>query len=185
MRKHVAALVMVGVLVGLAAPLALAQQTEDKSGSGYLKIGVVDRKKAFDSYEKQKREFAALETELKEAQTQIDALSDKIEKARAEYQANRDSWSDDERARRQEQLDSDILQYQADYKRLQTEIDAKYARLVQRIRGEIDEAVAQIGQEENYHLIFEGDPKSSSGVLYFSTTIDITSKVITRLNQKQ
>jgi len=181
MRNHVAGLVLVGLLVGLAAPFAWAQEG---AGGGY-KIGVVDRKQVFDSYEKQQREFAALETELQSAQSQIDALSERIEKARDEYQSNRDRWDDEERSRRQERLDSDILQYQADYKRLQTEIDAKYARLVQRIRGEIDEAVAQIGQEENYHLILEGDPKSSSGVLYFSTTIDITSKVITRLNQKR
>ena len=178
MRNHVAGLVLVGLLVGLAAPFAWAQEG---AGGGY-KIGVVDRKQVFDSYEKQQREFAALETELQSAQSQIDALSERIEKARDEYQSNRDRWDDEERSRRQERLDSDILQYQADYKRLQTEIDAKYARLVQRIRGEIDEAVAQIGQEENYHLILEGDPKSSSGVLYFSTTIDITSKVIEALN---
>ena len=98
MRNHVAGLVLVGLLVGLAAPFAWAQ---DGAGGGY-KIGVVDRKQAFDSYEKQQREFAALETELQSAQSQIDALSERIEKARNEYQANRDSWNDEERARRQE-----------------------------------------------------------------------------------
>lgn len=166
------------------AVIAPAFVSAQSSEQGQYKIGVVDRKQVFDNYEKQKEEFAKLESNMKEMQKEIDSLSEKIEEARQKHAAAKDTMKPEDRERLEQQINSDVLRYQTEFKRLQAEIDAQTHRLLKRLKADIDEVVHQIGVEQNYHLILEGDSQSPSGVLFFATGIDITSEVITRLNKK-
>jgi len=158
--------------------LVLAQNNQ-----GTYKIGVVDRKKVFDSYEKKKEELAALETQMKEKQAALDSLEQKIEKAQKDLEAKKDNLSEEEREQLERQIQSEVLRYQTEYNRLQRELDAETARVFRKLKKDINEVVHQIGVEQNYHLILDGDPDSSGGVLYFATVIDMTSEVLARLNR--
>lgn len=172
-------------LLGLAALFPLVSSAQDSSGAS-IKVGVVDRKQVFDSYNKQRDEFAALETEVKGLQGQIDALSQQIEADKDKYEKAKEagSMSDEQLDELEQKIKSDFRKYQTEFKRLQAEIDSKHARLIKKIKSEIDAVIAEIGVNESFDLVLEGDPKSGAGVLYFSSKIDITSKVVEALNSK-
>lgn len=176
-QLHLLVLAAVAMLV----PAAAQAQDTQAFDSGY-KIAVVNRKEVFDNYEKQKQEYAKLEAQMKQDQESIDALSERIESMRDTYEQGRATMSDEERERSQTELDSLMLEYKTKFERLQGEIDAKHRRLLMRMMEEINEMIAQIGREENYHLILEGDPKAGSGVLFAADAIDITKTVTDRLN---
>jgi Skp family chaperone for outer membrane proteins len=176
-RLHVLVLVATALLV----PAAAQAQEAGSFDEGY-KIAVVNRKEVFDNYEKQKQEYAKLEQQMEQDQQSIDALSERIESMREDYEERRAAMSDEERDRTQTELDSLMLEYKTEFEKLQGDIDAKHRRLLMRMMEDINEMVTQIGREENYHLILEGDPKAGSGVLFAADAIDITKAVTDRLN---
>jgi len=153
---------------------------------GQYKIGVVNRKQAFDNYERQKQEFTALEAEVKEKQTEIDKLSELIKGEQKQYDDAKASgtMTPEQLTELEEKVKSDFRKYRADYDRLQKDIDSKHMSLIKRMKQDIDSAVAEIGNAENFHLILEGDPNSPQGTLYYASSIDITPRVIERLNSK-
>ena len=172
-------------LLGLAVLFPVVSSAQDASGAS-LKVGVVDRKQVFDSYNKQKQEFAALEKEVDALQGQIDALSKQLEDDKGKYESAKEggSMTDEQLDELEQKIKSDFRKYQTEFKRLQAEIDSKHARLIKKIKAEIDAVIAEVGVNESFDLILEGDLKSGTGVLYFSSKIDITSKVIEALNSK-
>jgi Skp family chaperone for outer membrane proteins len=169
-----------------ASALANAQESSGaaKASAGQFKIAVVDRKVVFDSYDKQKREWEALELEKKTLQDQIDKLSNTITADKEKLENASSNLSDQQKQDLRDKIESDFRKYQTEFKRLQGEIDSKSRKFFARMMEDIDAAVKEIGVSENYHQIFEADPKSPTTVLYYSTTIDITSEVITRLNKR-
>ncbi len=47
---------------------------------------------------------------------------------------------------------------------------------------EVQAAVKAIASEENYHLVLEGRDTFPPNVLYYAVPLDITQKVVDRLN---
>lgn len=178
------ALTALTTLVILPTNICFAQDTDTAASKGAYKIGIVDRKKVFDNYNKQKEEYAKLQNDMKSMQAEIDALSKKVQDAKDRYEANKNTMPADQREALEQQIRADMVTYKSKYEQLQTEIDTRYAFLVRKIKEEIDEVVREVGAEENYHLILEGDPKSASGVLYYASAIDMTSKILDRLNSR-
>lgn len=168
-----------GMLVSAGDAIA-----ENGTPQGAYKIGVVDIKAVFDAYEKQKDEYAALEEERASRQAEIDKLSDKITKAKEQYDKRKDSMSDAEREALEEQIESDYAKYQADFQRLQGEIDRKEKKLLEDLFEDIRAAVQEVGAQGNYHLILEGGESGRTNVLYSSTTLNITGRVIEHVNSK-
>jgi len=176
---------MICVLVSFLAPvLASAQESGTAAGTGQFKIAVVDRKEVFDNYEKQKQEWGALEAEKKQLQDQIDTLSETITKDKERLESQGATMSEEQQQELRDKIETDYRKYQTEFKRLQGEIDSKSRKFFARMMEDIDAAVVAIGTSENYHLIFEADSKSPTSVLYYSETIDITSRVVARLNSK-
>ena len=99
-----------------------------------------------------------------------------------EYDAGKVTLAEEERDALEEEIQSRYQTYRTEHVRLQEEIDRKHAKIIKKRNEEIDAAIVAIGGEENYHLILEGDRNVGRSVLYFSTTIEITSKVIERVN---
>ena len=180
--KYLVALILVSIL---APSLALAQEkaaaAQAAPAGGQYKIAVVDRKQVFDNYERQKKEWGALEAEKKQLQDQIDALSNSITADKEKLEKGT-GLTDEQKTELRDKIESDYRKYQAEFKRLQGEIDSKSRKFFATMMVDIDKAINEIGAAENYHLIFEADPKSPTTVLYYSTTIDITTKVTARLN---
>ena len=187
-RVQLVLAVFVGLCVAFLPQRAMAQAAADaasaapaKSDSGY-KIGVVDRKNVMEKYKKAEAEYKKLQGEVDILQKDIDKLSERIQAAKDGFDEEKDSMTPEERVEREDAIQRDYTQYQIELKTKQDEIDRKELRLMKELFSDIDEAVAQIAAEQGYHLVFEGSPKSRSAVIYYSTTIDMSQKVIDRLN---
>jgi Skp family chaperone for outer membrane proteins len=166
-----------------ALTVAVSLSSPAFSQEGQHKIGIVNRKVVYDSYNKQLDERTKLEKELEKEKSDLVAREETLKKQREDYESKKDSMSDEQKQQEQEQLQAAYNKLVADGKTAQDKLDSRSRQLVRDLREEIDAAVKDIGAKENFHIILEGDPIASS-VLYFSTTMDLTSKVTQVLNDR-
>lgn len=178
--------VIVGVLIvaefiscGIAST-AWAQSGE--SGSQY-RIAVVDMALLMAEYNKRKEKYDALQKEVDRLQVEIDAMSKRIEAAKEQYEANKAKMTDDERFDKRAQIESDFVQYRSELERRQRLIDTQEERVLKEIVGDIEKVIQQVAEKEGYHLILNAAKGPRASVLYHSTTIDITPRVLQILNQ--
>ncbi len=181
--------------VFLAATVALAVSptiTAENGTRSEYKIGVVDTKEVFDNYEKQKVEYEKLRKARDEAQKPIDELSDQITLDRERHEAEADKMDDDERRALEEKIEAAVTRYRAEFERAQEDINRQENKLLRDVLEDIHLAIQQVGAKYNYHLIFESAPDNASslaartgGLLYSSTTVNMTQRVIDHLNEQQ
>jgi len=167
----------VAILLGGIAGPAFSQD-------GLHKIGIVNRKEVFDTYNKQLDEKAKLIQEMAKEKSGLEVRETALKKQGEDYESKKDSMSDEQKRQEQERLRSEYNKLVADGKTAQDKLDSRGTQLVANIRKDIDASVKDIGGKENYHLILDGDLLAPAGsVLYFSTTIDLTSRVTEALNK--
>jgi len=176
------ALLAAGMLALGILAITAGNNKSAKAQAGDYKIGIVNIKEVFDAYEKQKDEYAELEQERDERQKVIDQISSKIEAAQKRHTEQKSTLPSQELLALEEEIESDFGRYQAEFKRLQDEIDRREKKLLESLFKEIHEAVGEVGAQANYHLILEGGQTGRSGVLYSSTTLNMTRQIIDALN---
>lgn len=155
------------------------------------KIGVVDSKLVFDNYRKQEVEYAKLRESRDKMQQPIDELSEQITKDKEYYDAEADTMSLEDRRDLEEKIESALTKYKAEFERAQQDIDRQEKKLLRDILEDIQRAIQEVGANFNYHLIFENGQSSRSnpvarpgGLLYSSTTLNMTQRVIDHLNEQ-
>ena len=163
------------------APGGMDAQTANTAG---YKVRVVDRKRVFDEHRATQRKLDALAKERDEKQAEIDKLSAAVQTKKDQFEEQKDSMTDEQRTALEEEIRTLFQEYRDQFDRLQREINEGHRKIIAQGQREIDEAVHTLGEEEDCHLVLEGDPKANGGVLYYSKTIDMTSKVIAFLNSK-
>jgi Skp family chaperone for outer membrane proteins len=177
--KYVLATATVAIAAIVSGPVAdtVFAQNEVGQPSGF-KIGVVDMDQVLKDYTKLKVEADTLQAERDKLQTELDAKTDALQK---KMEVVKDA-PEAERERQREEIETEIRNLRADMQRMQGELDSKGQKLSARTRQDIINAIQLIGANEDYHLILEGDADGRSTVIYFTTTINITSKVVDKLN---
>lgn len=162
--------------------VALAVSRGNVAAQSEYKIGVIDTQTALDSYDKQKDGLAKLEAEKEAHQTGLNELAESIGAAKELYDAEQERMPEDDRAALEERILSDKDRFDAEYRQFQQDLDRKFDRLRREIFAEIQEAVRSIGLEENYHLVLDGRDVFPPNLLYYAVPLDITQKVVDRLN---
>ena len=163
--------------------VALLLQSGKVSGANdEYKIGIVDLQRVVDEYGKHKTEAAKLKTELDAAQAKIDDREAALKKAKEDYDKVRDTMAEDARAKKESELQNQLLELQSEAKKAEADLQMKQGRLRKTVLEDLVKAINEIGAAEDYHLILEADPESRTGVMYHSATLDMTQKVIDRLN---
>lgn len=183
LRKSLLALLVVAVVAAsghLFVGAAHAQEGASAS-SGQYKMAVVDRKKVFDGYTKKQAEWDQLAAEKKVVEDNLNKRIDATTQKREAYIKSRASLSEEQRMAQEADLNREISDINLEGQNKQREITAKGEKIIRKYTAEINAAIQTIGQTENYHLIFESDTAISS-VVYFTTTIDITQKVLDYVN---
>lgn len=169
--------VAIALVLGGLMPAAVVSAQD----AGGYKIGVVDLQEVLANYNKRKAKYEQLEQEVKTRQAKIDALSNEIEADKKRHEQMR--TSDPEGARELEtQIQKKFAQYKADMASLQLEIDQMEEKVLREVVGDVDAALENIGKTENYHLILNARKGPSGSVVYHSTTIDLTAKLLAVLN---
>ena len=168
------------ILAAIALPgVAQAQDSQ-------FKIGVVDLKKVFDQYDKQKQLYIDLKTERDTLQKPIDELSKSIEANKTKYDKGKEdkSISEADLVVLKEKIEADYSEYQLKIRQSQEKIDRREKAIFEEIIVEIKKSVEEIGAKENYHLVFDGGKSRTNSLLYYSTTLNMTQKIIDHLNSK-
>lgn len=177
----------------LAVLLVLAGATFADTAEGQaadFRIGVVNLKEVFDNYQKQKDLYDNLRASRDTMQKPIDELSATINKDKERYEKEKDTLEAGERRALEEKIEANFTKYRAEYDRAQQDIDRQEKKLIRDVFEEIYMAVQEVGAQGNYHLIFESGeaappvPGRTGGLLYHSTTLNMTQRVIEHLNGK-
>lgn len=178
-------IVLVALMAFAAIPGVANAQQEATPKTNDLKIGVVNIQKVFEGYDRQKQESAALEVEWEQARTKLEESKKELDAKADELVSGRDSMTAEERQERQDELQQEAIGLEAEASRRKKEFEAKRTALIKKLTADVQEAIQEIGREDNYHLILEANPDNPLAVLYYHTAIDISPKVIIRLNASQ
>jgi Skp family chaperone for outer membrane proteins len=171
-------------LLVLAALTLGAMPAPAQEAAGGYKIGVVDFRKVMENYSKREAEYKKLQDEVDALQIGIDEKFKRIEGLRDAYEANVGTWDQATRSSKEEEINTLYDEYRAELAQRQRKIDRMEREVVQKLFESVRTVVAKIGETEGYHLILEANSPNPprGGVLYHSTTIDITPKVLAALD---
>lgn len=175
--------ILTGTLVCAIAVAAISVQVVSAQNASGVQLGVVNRKTVFDSYNARETEWAALESEKEKLQVEIDGLREAVNTSAKKLREDT-TLTAEQRQALADQIDSDRRTYEDQWRRAQGDIDSKADKFFDRILGNIDQGVRDVGAAEKYTMVLESDPKAGSPVLYFDPSLDLTSKVVTHLNAK-
>jgi Skp family chaperone for outer membrane proteins len=156
---------------------AQAQAAQPGASSGGYKIAVVDRKKVFDEYGKNKPEWDSLTAKKTNIEKTLNAKIDALKAEREAYAKTRPNLSDEERVNQDNAMNKKMLDLRNEAQLEQQRLDQEGDSIIKKLRQEIDTAVRSLAQTGNYHLVLEADTAISS-VIYYSDTLDITTQVL-------
>lgn len=177
------AVATIGAMIAILAILApVGAQEAARPTTDQYKIGVVNVKDVFDQYDRQKKEYAALRAERDAKQKNIDTLADTIEAKKKTAREKGDSMTEEQRRAAAAEIDGLVRQFEADFRKLQGDIDSLEKLLLERVFKDIHKAIAEVAAKENYHLVLESGEGTRSGVVFSSPTLDITQKVVDHLH---
>jgi outer membrane protein len=176
------------VLGGRGIGIAQAQQA--------LKVGVVDLQSVLDNSvrgkaakDRLKDMGAKLQEEIKTKREFKDKREEELQRLRTEIRSQGLVLSEQARLAKEEDFRNKIRELKRfidDTNRFiedaTQEFREREARETQLLLAEIRKAVADVGKQENYSLILEGN-ENAAVVLYFTKTIDLTPKIIQRYDQ--
>lgn len=173
----VALLLLTGTFASRAA------MAQEASGA-QLRIAVVNLQEVIEQSDARKAKYADLEKLRATLQTDLDALAAKIEKAQKDFEASATKLGEDERIERKTQIETDITNWKAEMEKRQRQVDTEEKKIMKEVFDKVDATIKAIAEKENYHLVLRAGALPSGSVLYYSPTVDITSKVLGEINKK-
>ncbi|HIJ65585.1 MAG TPA: OmpH family outer membrane protein [Candidatus Hydrogenedentes bacterium] len=184
--KSTAKLIVAGVLLlsfGLLVGTTVPTSAQTANASGAYKIGIVDLQKTLDNYAMREEEVKKLEAEFKPREDDLAVMAEEWETKKKAYEDEKEDLTDRQREERQDELAKAYLDLQDETRRLEADFERSKRRLKTRLLKDLVKAIEQVGAEGDYHLVLEADPESRTGVMYYSPTMNITQRVIDRLNE--
>jgi outer membrane protein len=147
-----------------------------------LRIGVVDLDQAVGATTEGKAARDELERKKREAELELQPMSEQYQKLADEYQKKRVVLSPDKL--REMELDITELQSRIELKQqeLQQRLRVDFERLVGPLREKLVKVVNDIGREEGFSLILM---RNMPGIMYTREALDITDLVIKKFNAEK
>lgn len=142
-----------------------------------VKVGFVNTVKLMEEAPQAKAAISKMEAEFAPREKELVAMQREIKQA--EDKLSRDSavMSDSERGK----LERDLVSQKRDFKRSQDEfredLNIRRNEELSKLQRRLYDAIVDLAKAENYDLIV------SEGVVYASTSIDITDAVLARLKK--
>ena len=164
----------VALWTGPMTSAVAAQGAPAAPSSSEYKIGVVNMEEVLGKYTKLKAQLDALDADKAKLQKDLDDKSDVLSK---KMEAFKDA-SEAEQERQRDGINAELRNLKADFQRMQGDLTDKMNKIRFQTKQDVVKTIQQIGSDENYHLILEGN----AAVIYYATAVDITPKVIEKLN---
>lgn len=171
------------LLAFMFAAIVVPFQAQAQTSSGGYKIGVVDIQVVVRDYKKREQEYQKLQQEVNERQKEIDSLSTEIEGMKEQYKQKQESGaSSEELFELESRVETRYATYQSQLSILQREIDRMEAEVLEAVFSDIEKAITEYANSNNYHIILNGRGGPRGTVLYHAPAVDVTSDILTKLN---
>lgn len=144
------------------------------------KIGIIDLQKILESSDGGKEAQQKINAKGQEMQADLQAKAAEITEEQQRYEREASVMSEEARAEKERELKILSLDFEDLQDKYNNQFSAYNTELVNQFKLEVISAAEKIGKKEGYTLILE---KSSSGVVYAPSTIDLTDKVIQQYNE--
>ncbi len=164
-------LVSITVFIFMTAGLVFAQEN--------VKIGYVDMKKVMNDCKAGKAALDKLEKNAKEKQTKIDKEKKKLETMQADFEKKAAGLTDKERQSKQKDFQDKVQAFQKMVSQSQQEFNEMQAEFTKKVFNDMKATIAGIAKADNYTIIIE---KTDTSVLYAKDGIDLTEKVMEKMN---
>jgi outer membrane protein len=143
------------------------------------KIGLIDFQKILTTSEAGKVAQGKIEEKGKALEAELKTKGAAIEEEKARYEREAAVMSKEARSEKERELKIKILDIQDLEAKYKADFNAFSQELINQFKADVLTVVDQIGKKEGFLLILE---KRESGVVYATSTIDITDKVIQQYN---
>lgn len=163
-----------GVLLACVAFFVSAAAAADNG-----KIGIIDFQKVLADSEAGQKVQQQMRAEGQGMEGELQELAAAIEEL--DKQLSRDSMVMDDQRRRQKQQELEEKQYEFQSRRqqYQSRFRELESELVGKLEDEVFSIAEEIGKEQGYRLIIE-----RSAAVYYPDSIDLTSEVIKRYDER-
>lgn len=156
--------------------IAAVQETD----AGY-KIGVVNLDVAVSHYDRRANDSKVLRSRFDQREERLLGRMRALDEEKKAFES--EASPADERFKIALRIDDDYYALQHEIRRFETDKDRELQRLELTLSRDIQAAIDALANEENYHLIFQEKADNSDPIVFASTTINLTSKLIDRLNK--
>lgn len=163
--------------IGLLFIISFSAQTVSAAD---VKIGVIDLMKVIDMSNMGRKAKEEMSVKIEDAETKIKKVEGKLVEMKDEIEREAMLISEDVLEKKEREYQDEFLEYQRIVEDYQYEIQKRDSELAELIISKTKEIVDKIGQEEGYTIILE---KTDSSILYYNDIIDITDRVIKKLNK--
>ncbi|MCB1054098.1 MAG: OmpH family outer membrane protein [Acidobacteria bacterium] len=167
-----ASLAFAGLLLTVGAAPAQAQTS--------TKVAVIDVQQILAQSQSGKTAQAEIERLQAAKRTELEGRSQELAALKKRAEEGTLSLAEDKLAELQKEYEDKAIAFKRAQDDANRELQKKGDALMADIEKKILPVISKIGDEEGYTLIFN---KYQSGLLYADDAIDITAKVITRLDQ--
>lgn len=147
-----------------------------------IKLAYIDSEKVLQSYKGYKDAETQFEKQRDAWNQEFDKRSRELKAMEEDYKAQQLMLSEDKRQERLTQLEqrrSDLEKYYQDVMGPGGEAARKQEELLRPIIDKVNEIIREIGEQEKFTMIFDA---ANTGIAYAASDIDLTEKVIERLN---
>lgn len=160
------------VLVLVAACMAIPAFAE---GVAQDKVGYVDVQKAVQLTSAGKAAKATLDGEFQKRKVSLDKKKAEIEKMGQELEKKKTALSQDVLAKKQTEIQQEMMKFQKTVGENQVEIQKKQEALVAPILAKMQKAVETVAKEKGYAMIID---KKEQNVLFSVAEADLTDAVV-------
>ena len=145
-----------------------------------VKVGFVDVRKAVESTKAGKKVKTELESEFKKRENALKKRADDIKKMTDDFEKKNAVLSDDARAKKQQEIQEEMLKYNQEVAKNTSDIRKKEQDLMEPIFKKMQTVINEIAQKEKYTLVLQ----SRDNILYAQKEIDLTDAVVTAFEKK-
>ncbi len=145
-----------------------------------IKIGVIDLQKILSTSDSGKEAQSKITAKGKEMQADLQKKAADIQEDQQRYERESTVMSEDARTEKERELKIKKLDFDDLETKYKSDFSTYNQTLVNQFKKDVLAVVEQIGKKEGYTLVLE---KSSGGVVYAPSTIDLTDQVIQQLNE--
>jgi outer membrane protein len=148
-------------------------------GANVAKVGIIDFQKIVENSDLGKASSKTLKDRGNEMTTTLKEMESEIESMKKELDQKSLVMSKEAREDREQVLRNKIDDLQKKQRQFSRELNELQNNLLGELEQKVDKIVEEIGKKEGYTLIME---RRVGGVMYAPNDIDITDKVIRKLN---